>query len=148
MIRTVIETPSLFDLNRLDVPHSAGFIDASDFSFSVYVAPGCQTSSAVDEDCPARNSITPNLSGGESISVLLHETIPDYARSSVLAHELYECWLLYELGTDRSWGHRIAVHLEQLYAEKNLSYTELEAYKSWASTIRKLEREQLNPPVP
>jgi len=99
--------------------------------YKIYFETGSETCNLVDARNPASYMVTPNLGGGMSLSVWLHESVPNQYIDNVMYHELVEAELIFNHSISNREAHRHAVQLEEQYVKKFYGKEKLAELKRW-----------------
>lgn len=93
------------------------------------------TGTIVNEKSPATYMITPDLGGGRSLSVFVHESVPVEFKDAVVFHEFREAELVLADGMSISEAHQQTVKETDEYAKKYLREDEYEKFIKWQSNL-------------
>jgi len=84
---------------------------------------------------PARQMLTSNTSGGYSLSLYLHYSIPENYKHIVAYHELKEAEITYQEKIDPGQAHYKAAPFTDDYARQYLTSEEFQKFKAWEKNL-------------
>jgi hypothetical protein len=118
-------------MEKVELEGTEGFMQYGEIPHKIYFQTGSETCDLVDARNPASHMVTPDLGGGMSLSVWLHESVPNQYIDNVMYHELVEAELGFRHGISNGRAHRHAVQLEYEYVEKFYGKEKLAELKEW-----------------
>lgn len=121
--------------DRLSFEGDEGWYQYDDIPFNIYYQFNCPEGSMVSAAHPAAFGITPNMEEGHSLSVWLHESVPENFRDIVMYHELTEAQVRYATGLEKEAAHEYAVQKTLEYARTHLSEQEFKEFEAWEHTL-------------
>ncbi|MFA6007879.1 MAG: hypothetical protein WC784_04545 [Candidatus Shapirobacteria bacterium] len=87
---------------------------------------------------PAISVLYPNIRGGQSLGILIHESVPKKFRSILVFHELEESQLVIAAGMSVKEAHNSIENITEEYARELLKDPrDLETYHQWKSGLIK-----------
>ena len=121
---------------RLELKERAGWYHYGSIPYKIYYDLVSGSSELVDEKHPGFYRVTPDRPrAGEppaySLSVWVHESVPEAFKDIVIFHELTEAELRIVGGLDEEEGHQRAVAATERYARGHLSSEEFAAFETW-----------------
>lgn len=121
---------------RLSFEESSGWYEFGRIPYKIYYMLSCPSTDLIDEKHPGGFDLTADLGGGgRSLSIWIHESVPDEFKDIVMFHELREAELRYADELDKNGAHRQAVSETEAYARQHLNEEKLAKFLEWQSTI-------------
>tara|TARA_Y100000310_G_C20291839_1_gene627574 strand:- start:106 stop:588 length:483 start_codon:yes stop_codon:yes gene_type:complete len=118
-------------MEKVELEGRSGFMHYSRIPLKIYFQTGSETFDLINARNPAAHMVTPDLGGGQSLSVWVHESVPTQYVDNVMYHELVEAELGFNHDISNGEAHKHAVQLEYQYVEKIYGKEKLAELKNW-----------------
>lgn len=121
---------------RLAFQQPEGWYKYGKIPYKIYYTLECPTADLpINEKDPGKAMLTPDIGGGMSLSIFVHESVPSEYKDIVAFHELKESELRFADDMDIDQAHQQAVIETDKYARGHLTSEEFEEFVDWQKTL-------------
>jgi len=119
---------------ELNSNESIGYFDFKGFHVRYNV--NTETQDDINQENPANFALTPNTSGGQTLSIWIWEGVPQKFKEILLHHELTEADLMLNQRLSKQEAHRVAFKAHMQYARETMDHEDYGEFIRWQDTVK------------